>query len=81
MIRSPHGVTQPLHIPVYQCKAQHQKVPENSPGPTLGRVAIGDRGRGEKSVVLFNCELACSLHKVNSVIAKLCGNGCVLIRR
>lgn len=49
MIRSPHGVTQPLCIPVYQCKAQHQKVPENSPGPALGRVAVRDGGRGEKS--------------------------------
>lgn len=48
MIRSPHGVTQPLCIPVYQCKVQHQKVPENSPGPTLGRVAVRDGGQGEK---------------------------------
>lgn len=75
MIRSPHGVTQPLCIPVYQCKAQHQKVPENSPGPTLGRVAVrGWREGREIRIVLFNCEMACSLRKVNSVIAKSCGN-------
>lgn len=65
MIRSPHGVTQPLCIPVYQCKAQHQKVPEDSPGPTLGRVAVGDGGRGEKS------EQFCSTVNWLAVFARL----------
>lgn len=70
MIRSPHGVTQPLCIPVYQCKAQHPQVPENSTGASLGRTAAGDGKGSEIRVVLFNCELACSLCKVNRAIAK-----------
>lgn len=52
MIRSPHGVIQPLCIPVFQCKAQHQKVPENSLGPMLGRAAVGDGG-GERNQSSF----------------------------